>query len=67
MESEVIPGDPPELDFLIIGIGLNINQTSFPSELIEKATSIQMETNKSYPKVKFIKPITKQLLQIFEN
>lgn len=32
------------IHYLVIGIGVNVSQTSFPGELTEKATSIQLET-----------------------
>ena len=67
MESEMSAGPIPKLDFLIIGIGLNINQTSFPESLADKATSLHLETKATYQKLKLVKPITKQLFQLFKN
>ncbi|MGC6366749.1 MAG: biotin--[acetyl-CoA-carboxylase] ligase [Candidatus Marinamargulisbacteria bacterium] len=67
MESEMSSGPTQKLDFLIIGIGLNINQTSFPSSLMDKATSLHLETKTTYQKLKLVKPITKQLFQLFNH
>ena len=67
MESEMSSGPISKLDFLIIGIGLNINQRSFPESLKDKATSIYLETNATYQKLKLVKPITKQLFQLFKQ
>ncbi|MEE1115038.1 MAG: biotin--[acetyl-CoA-carboxylase] ligase [Eubacterium sp.] len=36
----------PKCDYVIIGVGLNINQTEFPEELRDKATSLRMETGR---------------------
>jgi BirA family biotin operon repressor/biotin-[acetyl-CoA-carboxylase] ligase len=35
---------------LIAGIGLNVNQTSFPGDISEIATSLHLETGREYPK-----------------
>lgn len=36
--------------FVVIGIGINVNNSSFPAELQEKATSLRMETGESIDK-----------------
>jgi len=40
--------DTGELDNIIVGIGLNISTTSFPNELKEIATSINLESSRKY-------------------
>lgn len=42
---------------VIIGIGLNINQTEFPDELVDKATSVKNETGKEFERELIIKNI----------
>ena len=65
MESAMKVSENPVLDYLIIGIGLNINQSSFPTDLSNTTTSLFIETNHTYPKRKIVKPLTKKLLTIF--
>jgi BirA family biotin operon repressor/biotin-[acetyl-CoA-carboxylase] ligase len=36
-------------DFAIVGIGLNVNSTKFPSEVSEIATSLRIETGMDFP------------------
>lgn len=38
-------GGEPEVDFLVIGIGVNLNGREFPSELQERATSLALATS----------------------
>lgn len=35
------------IDYVITGIGVNLNHTSFPSDITEKATSIKLETGQT--------------------
>jgi BirA family biotin operon repressor/biotin-[acetyl-CoA-carboxylase] ligase len=46
-ESRTIPGEKV-LDFAVIGIGLNVNNESFPDEIADKATSLFRETGKTF-------------------
>lgn len=39
-----------KLDYLIIGIGLNVNQESMPDNIKDIATSLFIETKKKYNK-----------------
>ena len=39
--------DPGQVQFVVVGIGLNLNQERFPSELAGLATSLRQETGKS--------------------
>jgi BirA family transcriptional regulator, biotin operon repressor / biotin---[acetyl-CoA-carboxylase] ligase len=41
MEGSVANG---RVEFVVAGIGINVNQTSFPAEIIEKATSLTLIT-----------------------
>src|SRR6185312_9288364 len=43
-----ISSEVEQLRFAVIGIGVNVNQQSFPQEIAEIATSIQIETGKMW-------------------
>ena len=46
---------------LVVGIGLNVNQTKFPSELREIATSLRMETGTESSRVELCAALLKSL------
>lgn len=59
--------DSDRIHSLIIGIGINVNQQleDFPEELQESATSIYLETNKSWDRAKIIQEIMKQIEKLY--
>jgi BirA family biotin operon repressor/biotin-[acetyl-CoA-carboxylase] ligase len=46
---------------LVVGIGINVNQTKFPAELREIATSLQMETGTEWSRVELCAALLKSL------
>jgi BirA family transcriptional regulator, biotin operon repressor / biotin---[acetyl-CoA-carboxylase] ligase len=52
-------------NYVCIGIGLNLNQKSFGSNLCKSATSLQLEAGKTFEKNDFVQLITTKLLSIF--
>ena len=58
-------GNKPE--YVIIGVGLNINQTKFPYELQNMATSLKIETQKTYSKDTVIQDLSKELIHVFKR
>lgn len=49
-----------QLDGIIIGIGINVNQKEFPEELREKATSLWIESNRSVSREVLISEVMNQ-------
>jgi BirA family biotin operon repressor/biotin-[acetyl-CoA-carboxylase] ligase len=48
LPESVLAGD--NLNYMILGIGINVNQDEFPEEIGKKATSIKHSMGTSYPK-----------------
>ncbi len=48
------------IDYIIVGLGLNVNTPDFPDDIKEKATSILIETGKHFPRVRVIREYLKQ-------
>ncbi|MBU4426879.1 MAG: biotin--[acetyl-CoA-carboxylase] ligase, partial [Proteobacteria bacterium] len=48
------------IDYIIVGLGLNVNTPDFPDDIREKATSILIETGKHFPRVRVIREYLKQ-------
>lgn len=59
VENKIINNDI----YVICGIGLNINTTSFPDELKTKATSLKIEGNNTYNKEKLLDIIISSINQ----
>lgn len=57
-----IPG-PEEVSVVVLGVGLNVNQTAFPDELTDTATSLRLTTGRTVPRV----PLFSRLLQQLER
>jgi BirA family transcriptional regulator, biotin operon repressor / biotin---[acetyl-CoA-carboxylase] ligase len=55
--------EPGQIRFVIVGIGLNVNQENFPGELAETATSLRMETGKAQSRMELLV----RLLREFEG
>jgi BirA family biotin operon repressor/biotin-[acetyl-CoA-carboxylase] ligase len=55
--------EPAQVRFLIVGIGLNVNQEKFPGELANVATSLRAETGKSQSRMELLV----RLLREFES
>jgi len=55
--------EPNAVRFVIIGIGINVNQEKFPGELAATATSLRNETGKFHPRLEFLV----RLLSQFES
>tara|TARA_B100001989_G_C24461169_1_gene424228 strand:- start:442 stop:1008 length:567 start_codon:yes stop_codon:yes gene_type:complete len=53
-----------EQRYIIVGIGLNINQAEFPQDLSAKATSLYLETNQQYYKPQFELKISQAIQQV---
>lgn len=45
------------VDYVVIGLGINVNQTQFPRELLQKATSLKLESNQEIDRTKLFKEI----------
>ena len=54
-----------EIDAVIIGIGINVNSEKFPSDLIIKASSLKLETNKLINKEILLDEILKEFLRLY--
>src|SRR5947209_19024978 len=55
--------EPNQVRFVIVGIGLNVNQEKFPGELASAATSLRAETGKSQSRMELLV----RLLREFES
>lgn len=65
MESRTLSGsDSPE--YLIVGIGLNVNQVEFQGKFSETAISLRMMSGRSYVLKDLTEKLTHSLLKLFE-
>jgi len=55
--------EPGQVRFVIVGLGLNVNQEKFPSELGSVATSLRIETGKQQSRLELLV----RLLREFDN
>jgi BirA family transcriptional regulator, biotin operon repressor / biotin---[acetyl-CoA-carboxylase] ligase len=56
-----ISADAEQLRFAVIGIGINVHQPSFPTEISALATSLQMETGKQWSRTELFVALLKSL------
>lgn len=49
-----ISADAEQLRFAVVGIGINVNQQSFPQEIAQLATSLQIETGKEWSRTELL-------------
>jgi BirA family transcriptional regulator, biotin operon repressor / biotin---[acetyl-CoA-carboxylase] ligase len=55
--------EPSQVRFVIVGIGINVNQEKFPSELVSLATSLRVQTGRAQSRMELLV----RLLREFEN
>lgn len=48
------------IDYVVVGVGINVNVTEFPEELCDKATSLYIETGKKVERKELISSILKE-------
>jgi BirA family transcriptional regulator, biotin operon repressor / biotin---[acetyl-CoA-carboxylase] ligase len=53
--------EPTRVRHLVVGIGVNVNQTSFPGELETSATSLRMATGSEYSRLQLCAALLKSL------
>ena len=54
-------------NFVVVGIGLNLNQTNFPSEIKNLATSLKIIKKTSFDKNEFANVIVGEFFNFYEN
>ena len=55
------------IKYVVVGIGINVNNSSFSEELKNKATSMYIETGKKFYRKDFIKPIADRLMEYYKQ
>ena len=53
--------EPTRVRYIVIGIGINVNQATFPSELQRTATSLRLVTGKEWSRVELCAALLKSL------
>ena len=53
--------EPTRVDYVVIGMGINVNQTSFAGELEPIATSLRIESGREWSRVKLAAALLKSL------
>lgn len=60
-ESAGVAGREPKLRYAVIGIGINVNQTAFPPELASRATSLSIESGRSFSREPLLAALLRHL------
>lgn len=58
------------IDYIVVGLGMNVSTLGFPDDIKDKATSILIETGKYFPRVTFIREYLRwyeKYYEIFKN
>jgi BirA family biotin operon repressor/biotin-[acetyl-CoA-carboxylase] ligase len=55
-----IASEMDSVNYLVIGIGVNVNMTCFPEHLKDRATSLLIETGEPFSRVKLLQEILRQ-------
>ncbi len=58
--------DPDQIHSVIIGIGINVNQTSFPKEIQEIATSLKLEKGQEINRAHLMRSIMAEFEKLYE-
>jgi BirA family biotin operon repressor/biotin-[acetyl-CoA-carboxylase] ligase len=56
-----VNADSTRVNYAVIGIGLNVNQPSFPADVVATATSLLIETGHKWPREEIVAAILRQL------
>jgi BirA family biotin operon repressor/biotin-[acetyl-CoA-carboxylase] ligase len=46
--------EPDRIHYAVVGIGINVNQSKMPAELVDSATSIRIETKKNHSRLELL-------------
>jgi BirA family biotin operon repressor/biotin-[acetyl-CoA-carboxylase] ligase len=46
--------EPDRIHYAVIGIGINVNQTKMPADLVDIATSLRIETGKTHSRLELL-------------
>ena len=55
------------INYVVTGTGINVNQTSVPKELEDKATSLRIETGRMFRRAEVIQAILKRYAENYET
>jgi len=55
------------IDWIVIGIGINVNQTVFPTDLTPKATSLKLATNKDIDRTVLFRSVLESLERYYRS
>ncbi len=56
-----------EIDFIVIGIGINLSQKEFPGEFSENATSLFLETGRAVAKEELVNQVMAEFEECYES
>lgn len=59
--------EPSRIRYAVIGIGINVNQVAFPSELDRQATSLRLETGRHIPREELLIETLQSLRQEIDS
>ncbi len=62
-----LQADPDQVRAVIVGIGMNVNQTQFPSDIASIATSLAIETGRTFHRPKIVQTLLQKLEQLYEQ
>lgn len=56
-----------EIDHVVVGVGVNVNSTAFPEELVDKATSLFLQCGKLLNKERLIVDIVEIFMKMYDR
>lgn len=64
LESSI--SGPPAADVVVLGVGLNVNQTDFPDSLTDTATSLRLTTGRPVPRASLFARLLERLEERYD-
>ncbi|MFH1349381.1 MAG: biotin--[acetyl-CoA-carboxylase] ligase [Pseudomonadota bacterium] len=55
------------INYMVVGLGVNVNTARFPEDLREKATSIFLETGRPFPRVRLLREFLRWFEKYYEE